>query len=559
MKMPPWGFPWHGLLISPNSGGLLRVGGVSGVELPVGDEPFPANLGNSLSNAYGSGGMDVHLVRVPGMPELDLTEDEIAAQAALGRHWQNFTLLHVQGETSFTHDMVVHGRNLGGWVCTDPAGKRWLIKPVGNPSLLYGRATIGAPLSLDFEVLPFGYLGRAPADPVEITADLADIEQDGYGLVGDPYVRMRPWSIASHGREVLIALFPNRSPLSATDLPCGWLRLRLTGDGPEFGLELTVIYSRLETLGTPVEEDTSSLVKKAVAAVAEYTTSAVEGGTLLTGLINSAVLVDGPGGFGFNVGVQQRTSRIDGRVCSLAFNDADNVVEITAELLYQQTNTGSAPTTLSASGEVTSGYTDTAVVAYLSGSWEMSASYSCTFSWLTEVKIKRDGVLVDHARYQDLRSHTGNYSFEGYVGEEFTVGSPPEQFGYLGGPSGFWCDVTTSFQVNGAVIYSDVDENGWNFSLTPAPVWGLGVDVEMPTGGPFRYTWRRLNNQILYGSYSTGPDFVNLHAAVASQALWRNPSTERTLFSQRGSYNPGTRELVYVVDDSLSSQPFLHI
>lgn len=569
MTVPLWGFPWHGLLVSPGYEPKLRIGAVDGPEMPLAEPPFPAQLANSLGNVYQSS-MDVHLVRVPGAPEIELTPEQLAEQAALGRHWQNFTLLHAEPENSFTHGLALHGRQIGGWVLSDEEGKRWLIKPVGDPSLLYGTAQIGQPLELAFDVLPFGYIGQTPADPVSVVANLADIEQGGITLTGDPYVRMRPWSIASHGREVVIALFQAKSPLLPTDMPCGWLHLQLAGAGPAFTASLTVMHSRVETIGVATTGDTDGLVLTVIAGAMSYTTEDLGGGVMrITGTAGPGsrplALADA-----FRVGTRVRHSTIEGRVLSVVFASDDSQVVTTADLEWERVEIG-ALSNLVASGTLTTTYLASDSHVELSGNIDLAGDYAVSFTERTTITLRRNGVEVDSAEYVDAHTASGSRSGTVYVVESFPVASPPGYMGQLAyGPNSYPTSHTYTMTVAGGVVATETGAASNGFGLGNPPDWSTGVDMTFYLQGATwdqgGYVVQRHGNQILSARYSLRPPgaspliFARQHFAFAAQASWVNPSSAATIYSPRASYNPGTQELVFVVDDaSFDGAVFIHI
>src|SRR5690606_8720156 len=136
-KLVRWGAPFHGLLSAARTS--IKMGehehafGFGSI--------FPAELTNrwdalfntSLLSGGGLYSVDsyVHLVKVPGVPPLDLTPEQLAAEQALGRNWLSHGLLAGPYQGLFSYA-------LNGWVCIDGTGARWYIKPVGSPALHMG-------------------------------------------------------------------------------------------------------------------------------------------------------------------------------------------------------------------------------------------------------------------------------------------------------------------------------------------------------------------------------------------------------------------------------------
>ena len=72
MTKPMWGCPWHGLVT------------VSGLTLPN-DTTIPFPGPGVLNDTAG----DTILLKVPGVPEIERSPEEAAADAAAGRQWWN--------------------------------------------------------------------------------------------------------------------------------------------------------------------------------------------------------------------------------------------------------------------------------------------------------------------------------------------------------------------------------------------------------------------------------------------------------------------------------------
>lgn len=195
---------------------------------------------------------DTHLLKVPGVPELDMTFEEWEAEAAVGRVWQNYALL--SGST-----LQIFGKPLNGWVVIDEAGGRWLVRT--SPSVINGRITKNNALTLSLSIVPFGYLGEDAAAPVTVSTTLADLGQASTGetvMPGDPEVVMRVGSISSNGRKVVIELHSwvntgntNISPQNF--MPSGFLMLELSGAGPSFTASLTVLRTRAAVCGNAIK------------------------------------------------------------------------------------------------------------------------------------------------------------------------------------------------------------------------------------------------------------------------------------------------------------------
>lgn len=559
MKMPPWGFPWHGLLISPGGDARLRVGDAGGAELPLDEEPFPAILASSLGiyaeGLFGAPAEEirnVHLVRVPGIGALDLTPEEEVEQTAMGRAWRNYGLL-------VGSRMILHGRAMDGWLCIDPAGERWLVRPVGSPNMRYDYATIGAALTLRLEVVPFGYLGRAPAEPIEIQTTLANIQQDGEMLGGEPQVRMRPASIASHGRDVLIALYPKGASATVNDFPCGWLRLQLSGTGPEFGLSLTVLHSRTQAMGvlnsSDVDAQTLNWLQGELLNVVEDRT--------MTGTLDSISFFDPGSGINrWRIGNHTMTSNRTGRVCSVVFDDADDLVTVTADLLWSRSQTYNTPTLEAATGSLVAIFPEGDNAAMATGRIDYTVRRTATDTLTYQVVIKRDGAVVDQGQLQYVFSFTDDVeSF--YEPPISATLSPPEfAIGVEGAPPDVPWLSETHFEVNGGATYTFSESGTAGGPSWIAHNWGSVVGFDQPVSGTYTdavYQLQRLSNQLAIASHSLRhdlgavPNFSQVHRAIAAHAEWDNPASTSDPFAAAGNYNPVTYELVMSVDGTLSS------
>ena len=549
----PCGFPWHGLLIGSGSGMVLRTGDAGGTERLLTDPVFPEALDDSLSVYIGGifgmppeDSKNLHLVRVPGVAPLAFTPEEEAAHAALGRAWRNCTLLAGT-------KMVVNGVQLDGWICIDPSGGRWLVRPVGLNNLRYGDATIGSPLTLRFDVVPYALIGNPLATPVTIETTLADIQQDGETLGGEPKVRMRPHSIASHGRSVLIALYPKGDFATVNDFACGWLKLELTGDGPSFGLALSVIHSRTQALGTTVVSDVNERVGYKLAGAFSY--SIVD--RVMTGTMSGIALqTPTPGSPGqWPAGTRTVTSSRTGRVLGLIYDDADEIVTFSADQTWTLSETYIAPTFVSATGSLVATFPPGVNTADAAGRIDYSVNRSTFASEDYEVVIKRAGIPVDQATFS--RDYSGARTdllfFEAPGGYPSTL-SPSNINASTLAP--VWTGDRTrtdTFTVNGATVHSYTsDPNQSDISIWTPYSWGVGVTFTASTGGSYgrvTYNLQRVNNQLVSARYAlfdsaTLPNFSKTHRFIAAHATWDNPVVETDPFTLSGSYHPLTYELV---------------
>lgn len=558
----PYGFPWHGLLIDSGAGMIFRTGDAGGTERLLTDPIFPevldGSLGVYIGGIFGTPPEDsknLHLVRVPGVAPLDFSPEEEAAHAALGRAWRNYTLLAGT-------KMVVNGVQLDGWICIDPSGGRWLVRPVGLNNLRYGDATIGSALTLRFDVVPYALIGHPMATPVTIETTLADIQQDGETLGGEPKVRMRPHSIASHGRSVLIALYPKGDLANVNDFACGWLKLELTGDGPSFGLALTVIHSRTEALGSTVVSDVSDRAGYKLAGSFGYSIV----GRVMTATMVGIDLQPAPIGSPaqWPVGTRTVTSSRAGRVVGMIYDDEDEIVTLSADQTWTLSETYDTPAFVSASGSLVATFPPGVNTADAGGRIDYTVTRSTYASEDYEVVVKRNGTPVDQATFS--RNYSGSrvdeLFFEAPGGYPATL-SPANITATTLAP--VWTGGRTrtdSFTINGATVHSyTTGPDQSDIAIWTPYSWGVSIAFSAGTVGDYgsvNYGLQRVNNQLVRARYSlfdsaTLPNFNKAHRFIAAHATWDNPATETDPVTLSGSYHPVTHELV------AGDKSYLHI
>lgn len=298
---------------------------------------------------------DTHLLRVPGVPELDMLPEELETEAMAGRVWQNYALLSGS-------DLRLFGKPLGGWVCVDPTGARWLVKT--NPGL-GTRINKDSPLTLAISVVPFGEIGAEPVDPVSVSVTLADIGQaatDETRFPGDPMLTMKTGSISSNGRKVVIELHnqindgnPTISPGSYP--PSGFLLLELSGPGPNFSASLSVLRSRSQAVGSttkPTIGGSWTTWAMKLDKVSEEPDPLHDGYKYVTFKPGDlvSVLTDLPAPIVnslFQCNATATASR-DGRVLALVFDEADGLVEFTCSHSFTLSEDHGPPTMQSAAG-----------------------------------------------------------------------------------------------------------------------------------------------------------------------------------------------------------------
>lgn len=589
-----FGFTEHGLVMT-NEG--MRY--VNGQTFAVG-----AQLGSSLyDSADGLPREDfgnTHLLRVPGVAPLGMTAPELAAEAALGRVWQDYALLSgiVPG--------LFGDKLLGGWVCIDAAGGRWLIQPTGTVSPRYGRVFAGAGLVLDFTVKPYGYMGVTPAAPVALSALLADIGQadpPGITAPNGTALDMRITSISSTGRQVLIALYPavtiaNQDP---RDMPYGWLMLTITGSGPTLAAALTVYRSRAEALGVrtyspaptgiPIFKLIPTLVSDDHAVVRDGNNQIISGsGTWtwagFTKWRNGDPTTQSPTPYYFREGYSSDASEtIAGRLLCLAFDALDTIVQISADYQSYIQTTWNEPTVI-ASGSLTAsaggpsaGYGVNGVAGSLGGGLTLNVTLSANWSADASIALKRNGEVFDSFSYQGsgAGSHVDTYTL-GVGGSSVTYADLLSRGAAYNFETG---NVTWFMAVSGyrweALTFGYIPNDGWVRNVTvkhgeavidalsgvgerrPGCSWDMQrafMSVVGPSDFPYVrhcYGPQRLCNHITAGRYeqflsstSLLPDSTKTLLLATTGGIWINQGIGDAPINRiylTGSYQPATQQV----------------
>lgn len=556
MSTPPWGFPWHGVLVSARYEPRLLVGGAAGPNMALGAPPFPVALAAKIGTDLGDM-VNVHLVRVPGVPAVSQTLEEVGADRALGRTWQNYALAHTASDG---HAMELHGRltasgytDVAGWVCTDAAGKRWLIKPTTLPTVL--DSTL--PLSFTLGVVPFGHLGQAPAAPVNLAVSLDDLGQAGDELTGDPLLKLRFASIASHGRDVILALIPSSTPAYFPQNPCGWLRLRLTGTGPAFAVTLEVLHSRGATLGSKIQTETGAMQLRYMRTHSTYETSMDETTRVVQGTPAGIAPQATTGSGAFSLGTKSHEAKILGRIINVVFDDLDQVSTITADLEWLFSVSTATPTALKLTGGSYARFPQGENLTSVGVTLTHQLSWTGTSSETNRAIIRRNGEEVDRAE------HVENASFAWQDIERTVDATRSGTFSPLvlndgidlSGPYSVDWNVTVSYSVGGRVQHSaSAVRPDWLPTKLP-PAWatnqapGVALSVDtIGTLGKVGYRADRHANQMAMAAHSLTKTDNSLlrsttHKVIAPKAIWENLATVSDEYTPVAAYNPATHEI----------------
>lgn len=235
-NVPPWGCPWHGLVERLSSSSAH-------INLPNGQtKTWPVYA------LDGDATCDTVLVRVPGVPPVERTPEEQAADDAAGRQWWNQAILGGSAQR-------LHGRAINGWVYCDPAGRRWRVSKISGTS---GSYTV--------ELQLFGELGRA-AEIYSYPVSVADMGQSTPSLNNLETLTLKLRDVCPDGSRALYAVRGTRPLTSAPQWPpqtearwipaLGWLEMSISGPGESATISLEVLVTRAQAVGV-FEHDTGT-------------------------------------------------------------------------------------------------------------------------------------------------------------------------------------------------------------------------------------------------------------------------------------------------------------
>lgn len=224
-SMPPWGCPWHGLVRDTTLG------------LPNGDSVAWA-WNNALDAPYQRA--TSMLLAVPGVAQVERTDDEALQDEQSGRQWWNVAIV-ASG--------MLHGVSLGrnGWIYLDPDNRPWRVRATFTPGG-------GEPSAIGLKVERFGIGGGAP---VAFTYDAAlpDLGQpDSTPLVTGACLH----HVKSDGRAAIFMLYhiesvsAARRGMSPWTFPLGFFEVQLSGHASELEITPLVLRTRAQTIAEPV-------------------------------------------------------------------------------------------------------------------------------------------------------------------------------------------------------------------------------------------------------------------------------------------------------------------
>lgn len=227
-SVPPWGGPWHGLV----QGGALPLSGGASIPYPQPPGAAYTQSGSTifLTGTYGS----TFRLRVPGVPAVVRSAEELAQDEMSGRQWRSEAIL--SGSR-----FQLHGKPMDGWIYIDPAGARWLVRcPQFNSQTL---RSLNSPLNITVTLTRFGDLGCVP----EVYSQTVTLPLDAVGYSGSVILPID--AIKSDGSAVIISC----QGRSNDHFTCGFIELAISGLGAEAVLAASVVrnWSQVNVIDSP--------------------------------------------------------------------------------------------------------------------------------------------------------------------------------------------------------------------------------------------------------------------------------------------------------------------
>lgn len=570
-----FGFTAHGLAVGTHTG--TQVLRVDGVDFPL---PFEWTYqSDNTGEPY-----DTHLLKVPGIAEVTLTPEEVAAEKAEGRTWQNYALLSEDR-------LQLFGQVLDGWVCIDSTGERWLVKC--DPAVNRMTFNSTAPLTLQVSVQRFGHLDEEEEVATTQAVTLANVGQSAT-FQAPPSANLDPnmlmlaiGSISSDGRKAVLEIRGQysvalSSTIRANTAPAGFLLLEIAGDGPSFVITLTVLRTREQVLGTYEErrvQPRRCQLDMTWSSVSSPRLNGADVVATLTG-VSCTEVAGSPSqpwlGAGWVGDVRT------GRIAALIFDDANNLVEFSYDAMrrcdfnYPQFNATVSGDTRGWIAD-SSNFTDSGVTSTATASIERTSTELIT----GKVTIKRDGVAVSDGGFTVERTilESRTVALDRHlrrVGGQ-VIGALPSQV--WGSDAAFsYSTVFTADEGVGAVswnlspfsslfAYTLGLWTGLTGSTTPKP-YGYGASVDYGSNPADNYAGatlrlQRLANNVFGVSVQAKAGLLparwRVPSLVAPQATWNNPASQDGSASRLASYQPYTHEIFTTYQGSGINTPFVWI
>ncbi|WP_028627514.1 hypothetical protein [Metapseudomonas resinovorans] len=222
-----WGNPWHG----PVRAGVLTLpnGSTRVWPQPAVHQDLISGVLTDIPDTWG----DAHRVKVPGVPEVVRSAEELAADAAAGRQWRNTAIL--SGDRR-----ALGGKPLDGWIYIDPDGVRWLVRCTNLDENTV--RSFSTPWSATLTLSRFGEFGQ-------------DAESHSYpvgsgwgidGATAPTAGRLRLESIRADGSAAVLMVHERRLGTAETQIrwPYAFLELTLSGPGATATVGCSVVKAR---------------------------------------------------------------------------------------------------------------------------------------------------------------------------------------------------------------------------------------------------------------------------------------------------------------------------
>ncbi|MDH4873010.1 hypothetical protein [Pseudomonas sp. BN515] len=334
MTAPVWGCPWHGRV----EGGHLTLPNGENRPWPQPDgarrDLYPDNRAMWLTNNAGT----THLVRMPGVPAVERSTEELADDAAAGRTWLNKALLAGASDTAAAKTYL-HSKEVDGWIYAAPDGSRWMACALGEYQW-----TSADGLTIPLEMRRFGVFG-APAASHSYSRTISTAAMGQPSWLSSEERRGKVEAIKPDGSQAIVRLYLD----AAQEGTKGFLQLTLSGTpGVDFSASLTALRTAAQTNGTVAVNNAASVSYVELEVSTSESTEDTRAGAppSCTGYLDTITtyttdLVPAPSGTGYKVISGTNALTLIGRIMAMWFNAAGEIEE--ALLDIEKSCTASAP------------------------------------------------------------------------------------------------------------------------------------------------------------------------------------------------------------------------
>ncbi len=414
MTNPVWGVPWHGRVRS----GQLTLPNGQAMPWPQPDGTSADILPDDRSKWSPDHAGFTHLQKMPGVPVVARTSEELAADQAAGRQWLDCAILAGASDTASSKSYL-HGKQASGWIYAAPDGSKWRIPGLGRYawSSAFG-------VSMTLSPRRFGVLGGASVTHYSYLAlTNAQMGQSNWDALKDSvprYCQMQ--AITPAGDKAIFMLYRE----GEKELPHGFLLLTITGTpGVDMVMTLAPLRTAAQTAGT-LSIDNAATTKSVYRRIGVTTTYEDVDGVYCEVKAYSGVTWGEslPGGE-FTVSAGTNRLELAGRVVAMWFDDDGAPQEVTLDI--SRASTMSIPTPDSSySGRDVRPVGSSTLIEYgvIAESWVSSRTDSDTWT------LRAGSHSVSFASSQTVtrnsqrdRDSSGGGSTVHTRGESFTVGA----------------------------------------------------------------------------------------------------------------------------------------